>query len=548
MAADESQLAAGTKYPKLVIDDTGCGSSVPLPIPWAPVPSNQRLPFASIKYSSSWNQFGTADSLGRQPDHFAGHRSPLVKGESLMKTDDRPPAAPPTCEFSHAQVNTYCTNDHSKGRVAAGLQTEVECARACSCDRTCQYFERGHQTQEGIADCFLLSSCDHKLPSTVGSSVYRKKTTSGVCSGLNCTILPPTPRPPAPLHPAVFDMKGVIDYMAFESTPIQFYSRRLLMETITLSYPRGINYSNCSSYFRLRDLDSGAIVHNLIESCNHSFGSAFVDILPNGTQVLWIFGSAWWRDNTMHGRLHATQGSPWSGSCATPATCVVESFRTTDHSLQSWSRATALHPGRSTFNVDVAAGKPSATERRTYIMAAEQLPEADHPAGSSWVVSYFYIKTCHAESDSCYDLSRGWTPLSTSHVLAGPNSRGGCPTIRWSDGWFYVMSGGYTVYLDRSRNLTSWEPSSRSPDGAVLQSSPAIESIPFRWYKPTGSEQRKLDYAKLWDKDVSDLDFGKMADGSLMFVYMAGDQGDTIFSALGTFAGSMAQWFTAQFV
>ena len=40
---------------------------------------------------------------------------------------------------------------------------------------------------------------------------------------------------------------------------------------------------------------TGAILRNLTESCNHSFGSAFIDTLSNGTEVLWVFGSSWWR-------------------------------------------------------------------------------------------------------------------------------------------------------------------------------------------------------------------------------------------------------------
>lgn len=62
MAADEATLPSGTTQLKLVILDAGCGGAVPLPIPWAPVPSNQRLLFAPVNYSSDWNQFGTADA------------------------------------------------------------------------------------------------------------------------------------------------------------------------------------------------------------------------------------------------------------------------------------------------------------------------------------------------------------------------------------------------------------------------------------------------------------------------------------------------------
>lgn len=79
------------------------------------------------------------------------------------------------------------------------------------------------------------------------------------------------------------------------------------------------------SYYRIRDLKTGVVLRNLTESCNHSFGSAFVDTDANGTpsyakalspacdvsnglmiallcglwragaETLWVVGSAWWR-------------------------------------------------------------------------------------------------------------------------------------------------------------------------------------------------------------------------------------------------------------
>jgi hypothetical protein len=57
---DGGALPPGTRYLKLVIVDPGCGGAVPLPIPWAPVPSQQKLLFAAVNYSSQFNAFGTA--------------------------------------------------------------------------------------------------------------------------------------------------------------------------------------------------------------------------------------------------------------------------------------------------------------------------------------------------------------------------------------------------------------------------------------------------------------------------------------------------------
>ena len=81
-----------------------------------------------------------------------------------------------------------------------------------------------------------------------------------------------------------------MDFKSYESTPLLFGGKLLLVETITLTYPGHIShwepqFAWCSSYFRIRDMKSGVVLRNLTESCQHSFGSAFVDTLTNGTEV-----------------------------------------------------------------------------------------------------------------------------------------------------------------------------------------------------------------------------------------------------------------------
>ena len=69
MAADQTALPPGTTFLKLVIVDPGCGGATPDPIPWAPMPSTQRLLFAPVNYNSTWNEFGTAKvGLATCPD------------------------------------------------------------------------------------------------------------------------------------------------------------------------------------------------------------------------------------------------------------------------------------------------------------------------------------------------------------------------------------------------------------------------------------------------------------------------------------------------
>ena len=80
----------------------------------------------------------------------------------------------------------------------------------------------------------------------------------------------------------------------------------------SLVYPGHIShweskFKSCSSYYRIRDLETGVVLRNLTESCNHSFGSAFVDTHKNGTETLWVVGSSWYRPAT-------TAASPAEGT------------------------------------------------------------------------------------------------------------------------------------------------------------------------------------------------------------------------------------------
>ena len=122
---------------------------------------------------------------------------------------------------------------------------------------------------------------------------------------------------------------------------------------------------------------------------------------------------------------------------------------------------------------------------------------------------------------------------------------------------YYVISGGLSVYLDRSRDLTHWEPATRHRDGVVLQTSVNDTKVCTEYigYKPRPSEQALLASARAafphscsWDCDASDVDLWEMGDGTTLFFFLSGNQGNHIFSALGQFRGTMAQWFRAQYL
>ena len=52
------------------------------------------------------------------------------------------------------------------------------------------------------------------------------------------------------------------------------------------------------------------------------------------------------------------------------------------------------------------------------------------------------------------DLSSGWFPAPNATT---PDAPSGGPSIRFLDGYYYVITGGHTVYLARSRDLLTWE-------------------------------------------------------------------------------------------
>eukprot|EP01065_Artemidia_motanka_P051581 TRINITY_DN9129_c0_g7_i1.p1 TRINITY_DN9129_c0_g7~~TRINITY_DN9129_c0_g7_i1.p1 ORF type:complete len:355 (+),score=109.44 TRINITY_DN9129_c0_g7_i1:111-1175(+) len=332
-----------------------------------------------------------------------------------------------------------------------------------------------------------------------------------------------------------FQRLGAIDYKSYESTPLLFGGRLLLAETITLAYPGHIShwdpaFASCYSYFRVREMATGAVLRNVTESCGHSFGSAFVDTLGNGTEVLWIFGSKWSRKQADWGGA----APDWGGPCSEPANCSVGAFWTRDPTLAVFSSGVAVVPGASTWNVDVARGGPGVR----YVMAAEQHPRPGAPPGSGWT-TYFYVNDA---ADGM--LAGGWRALAADKVIGGPGTHGACPSIRYvkEDGYYYVVSGGLSVYLDRSRNLTAWEPAA---GGAIMKAEPAADTsvcTEYIGYHPTPDQQRQLS-SPTWDVDVSDVDFWDLGDGTTVFFYLFGNQGNTIYSALGRYNGTLAAWF-----
>lgn len=122
--------------------------------------------------------------------------------------------------------------------------------------------------------------------------------------------------------------------------------------------------------------------------------------------------------------------------------------------------------------------------------------------------------------------------------------------LRWSEGWFYLFSTvggyptGYVLLLERSRDLTAWEP---CPFNPVMFASPEDKLVG----NPFLTDSERAEIAANGDSNNSDIDFCEF-DGRLIITYCWGTQGQGgghEYLAEAEFAGTEAQflrgWFPA---
>jgi hypothetical protein len=243
---------------------------------------------------------------------------------------------------------------------------------------------------------------------------------------------------------------GIYDYFVDESSPVIFNGRLIMFESIVQNSPQWAghwfpSFSNCPSYFRVRDQLTGTVLYNMTETCNHAFGSAIVDIV-NGIDTMYVFGTTWGRNQLSDGSFE------WSGACA-QNNCSVDAYSTTDVDLQQWSSfPRVVVTNSSLYNTDVtkvtnynpASGLPP----HKWVMASE-------PGGSG----RFFVSNLADPTDAT-----GWIYLDQGNYTLdqfGNSQIGSCPSIRFDDATstYYVMTGGFQIILLRSKTLLkgSWE-------------------------------------------------------------------------------------------
>lgn len=243
---------------------------------------------------------------------------------------------------------------------------------------------------------------------------------------------------------------GTYDYMVFESSPIMYNGKLLMMESICANSPLWAGYwdpafANCSGYFRVRDLYSGVVIVNITESCNIAFGNAIV-VPGDSGDTLYIFGTAWERCAIPRGHV------PITSACETAEKCTVSSVVTSDPSLQSWSLAIAAYPNSTVYNTDVTRVQPSFGEAAIQSRKASGLPPHQFIMMLETSGAQFAISNSSDPSDSS-----AWIFLNRSEYSV--NSATACPSIRFdaSTGYYYALSGGYSIGIWRSLDLRKWE-------------------------------------------------------------------------------------------
>jgi hypothetical protein len=119
--------------------------------------------------------------------------------------------------------------------------------------------------------------------------------------------------------------------------------------------------------------------------------------------------------------------------------------------------------------------------------------------GSTWIVN----------NNRDGDLTRGWTSLPPTAAAGGSLA---CPSVRYlpSDGYYYTISGGHTVLLQRSRDLLVWESSKKA--APFLQASPA-DVLTATTVMSSAADNLRSSQASLsfpnrskWDHDSNDAD------------------------------------------
>eukprot|EP00041_Stephanoeca_diplocostata_P003034 m.31478 g.31478 ORF g.31478 m.31478 type:complete len:923 (-) comp13977_c0_seq1:581-3349(-) len=229
-----------------------------------------------------------------------------------------------------------------------------------------------------------------------------------------------SPPPPPPLY----DVMGSIAVGTLENSLFLWNNQMYVLENMICSDPNHAGRWDPRfaghSYARIRNLTDGTIIANVSQTIDHAFVSSFPDY-EHGR--LWLFGID---VNRCHGM---------SGSRS------VDGFWSSD--LVTWHSGTAIH-NIATYNVEAAYvdTTPAGMPPHRYVMIVEP---------------FDFLINNNTDGNL---TGPGWVKVDSKqpHGIAI-----GGPSIRFSNGYYYVFTGGHNVFVWRSKDLQTWEPSTRGP-------------------------------------------------------------------------------------
>lgn len=348
-----------------------------------------------------------------------------------------------------------------------------------------------------IADGAFLLYAGGSLPTDVNTSGNIVNTTFVVAAGGACSNSSAAARAtPTPLTttgaPLVVD--GFFDAETGPSSIVSWQSALVIFETIFCGYWDHAGTYNASfaghSYFRVRDASTGRVITNVSASIGFAYGSAFVDHDANGRAGrFWMFG-------TPHDRCHNPVLANDTG---------VYAFFSDDAALTTWTRA----------RTDISWNE-NGTGYNTAVARVDGVPPPGLPAHR------FIMVTDHCEffinNDAGGDLRAGWSRVDTANASAVPDACQ-CPSIKYFDGFYYVLAGGHAIWLLRSQDLREWSfpAAGRRPiishsaaDGVVSTFAGAAANVAASdvFYRAQGKNttSEMLENLWAWDFNSNDAD------------------------------------------
>ena len=277
---------------------------------------------------------------------------------------------------------------------------------------------------------------------------------------------------------------GTVQYQLVETSPFVYQGRLLILESVRPQTPD--NARGGLHYLRIRELHDGTRDAQSAEEFQAGrvlaeFGEGFT------------FAALFVRDDEVF--VYASLGVKEEESDD------IHLFRSAD--LQTWEQSVALvGENERLYNCSVCS------DGQRFVMCYET-DDAAYPA--------FTIK--FAESRDLVS----WTKLPVAEAIYGTDRYTACPTLRWLDGYFYMLylerpeTWWFETYLTRSADLLHWE---ESPANPILRPAP--------------------------DEDVnnSDIDFTEF-DGRMVIYYSWGSQRGEEHLAHAVFDGTLADWLRA---